>query len=217
MLKRGEAIISSLKGAASRVVKNNIKFGIRVPQTVNEALRFDKNNGNHLCRYGIAKDIKAVMIAFKILGEGEKPPPTYQEIRCHIIFDIKMEDFQKKAQYVARGHATVAPPTLMYASVVLKESIRISLMLAVLKDLEVKTSDIQNAYLTTPCSEKICTTLGSEFGPDLAGKKALVIRALYGLKYAGDSFINHLTECMINIGYSSFLEDPDYGLRRKHA
>ena len=51
--------------------------------------------------------------------------------------------------------------------------------------------------------------MGSEFGPDLAGKKTLFVRALYGLKYAGDSFINHLEECMRNIGYSSCLAYPD--------
>ena len=49
----------------------------------------------------------------------------------------------------------------------------------------------------------------SEFGPYLAGKKSLVVRALYGLKYAGVSLRNHLVECMINIGYSSCLTDPD--------
>ena len=82
-------------------------------------------------------------------------------------------------------------------------------MLAALNDLEVKTSDIYNAYLTAPCSEKIWTTLGSEFGPDLAGKKYLVVRALYGLKSAGASFRNHLAECMKNLGYLSCLADPD--------
>ena len=126
-----------------------------------------------------------------------------------MIFDIKMEDFRRKARYVAGGHATVAPPTLTYASVVLRESVRIALTLAALNDLEVKTSDIQNAYLTAPCSEKIWTTLGSEFGPDFAGKKALVVRAFYGLKSAGASFRNHLAECMRNLKYSSCLADPD--------
>ena len=96
-----------------------------------------------------------------------------------------------------------------YASVVSQESVRIALTLAAFNYLEVKTSDIQNSYLTAPCSEKIWTTLDSEFVPDLAGKEALVVRALYGLKYSGDSFINNLVECMRNIGYSLFLADPD--------
>jgi hypothetical protein len=31
------------------------------------------------------------------------PPPTYQEIRCHMIFYIKMEDFRRKERFVAGG------------------------------------------------------------------------------------------------------------------
>ena len=148
------------------------------------------------------------MIGFKLIDEGEKPPPTYKEIICHIIFDINMEDFRRKARYVAGGHETVAPPTLAYASFVSLESVRIDLTLAALNDLEVKTSGIQNSYLTAPCSEKIWTTLGSKFGPDLAGKKAFVVRALYGIKSSGSSFKNHLAECKRNLGHSSCLADP---------
>ena len=101
------------------------------------------------------------MIVFKLLDEGENPPPTYQEIRCHMIFDMKMEYLWQKDRCVAGGHATVAPPTLTYARVVCQESVRITLTLAALNEMEVKTSDTQNAYLTAPCLEKICTTLGS--------------------------------------------------------
>ena len=120
----------------------------------------DKNNGNYLWIYGISKEIYAVVIAFKLLDEGDNPPPTYMEIIFHMSFYIKMEDFCQKARYVAGGHATVAPSTLTYAIVVSRESVRIALTLAVLHDLEVKTSDIQNAYFTAPCLEKIWTTLG---------------------------------------------------------
>ena len=108
----------------------------------------------------------------------------------------------------AVGHATGAPPTLTYVSVVSQYSVRIALTLAALNDMEVKTSDIHNAYFTNPCSDKIWTTLGSEFVPDLEGKKDLVVRALYGLKYASASFRNHLAECMKNIWYSLCLVDP---------
>ena len=160
-------------------------------------------------RDGIANDINAVMIEFKLLDEGDNPPHTYQEIRCHMIFDINMEDFWRKTRYVAGGHATVAHPTLTYVIVVLLESARIALMLAALNDMEVKTSDIQNAYLTAPCSEKIWTMLGSEFGPDLAGKKALLVRALYGINSAGVPLINQLSDCKSILGYFSCLADPD--------
>ena len=51
--------------------------------------------------------------------------------------------------------------------------------------------------------------MGSEFGPDLAGNKALVVKDLYALKSEGASFRNHLAECMINLGYLLCLADPD--------
>ena len=70
VFKKRESIISSLKGTASQVINKNIKFGIRLPKTVVEALRLEKNNGNLLWIDGISKDINAVMIAFKLLGEG---------------------------------------------------------------------------------------------------------------------------------------------------
>jgi hypothetical protein len=54
-------------------------------------------------------------------------PPTYQEIRCHMIFDIKMEDFRRKARFVAGGHTTDTPYAMTYASVVSRESVRVAL------------------------------------------------------------------------------------------
>jgi hypothetical protein len=103
---------------------------------------------------------------------------------------------------------TEVPSTITYASVVSRESVRIALTLAALKDLQVKTADIQNAYLCSPCSEKVWTICGSEFGPD-HGRKAIIVRALYGLRSAGASFRNHLADCMRSLGYKSCLADQD--------
>ena len=93
-----------------------------------------------------------------------------------------------------------------------RESVRIALTLAALNDLEVKTADIKNAYLAAPVTEKIWTVLGPEFGQD-CGKKAIVVRALYGLKSAGAAFRNHLADCMDYLGYKSCLADPDLWLK----
>lgn len=88
-----------------------------------------------------------------------------------------MEDFQRKARLVAGGHMTEAPASITYASVVSRESVRIALPIAALNDLDVKTADIEDAYLTASVGEKIRCRLGPEFGAD-AGKKALIVRAL---------------------------------------
>ena len=100
-----------------------------------------------------------------------------------------------------------APKSLTFASVISRESVRIALTLAALNDLEMKTSDIQNAYLTAPCSEKVHTTLGTEFGEN-KGKTTVIVRSLYGLASSGESFRNPLADCMCHLGYKSGLADP---------
>jgi hypothetical protein len=72
-----------------------------------------------------------------------------------MIFDIKMEDLGRKLRLVAGEHMTDAPATTTFASIVSCETMRITLTLAGLNDLQVKVSDIENAYITAPCTEKI--------------------------------------------------------------
>ncbi len=55
---------------------------------------------------------------------------------------------------VAGGHMTEAPKTLTHASVVSRESVRITLAMTTLNNLEVMAANIKNACLTTPASEK---------------------------------------------------------------
>ena len=97
---------------------------------------------------------------------------------------------------------------LTYTSVVSRDSVHIALTIAALNDLQVKASDVQNAFLTAPCEERIWTMLGPEFGAD-AGKKAFLGCVLYGLKSAGGLFGHHLANCIRTLGYSSCKADSD--------
>ena len=171
-------------------------------------MRIDKENGNTLWHDAIAKEMKNVRVAFKVLDDDEAIPPTFQQMDCHMVFDVKLDGFRRKARLVAGGHVTEAPAVLTYASVVTRDSVRIALTIAALNDLDVKAGDVQNAYLTAPCEEKIWTTLGPEFEQD-QGKRALIVRALYGLKSAGASYCRHLADCMRTIGYTPCKADPD--------
>jgi hypothetical protein len=76
-----------------------------------------------------------------------------------------------------------------------RESVRVALTLAALNDLEAKTDDIKNAYLTAPIGERIWCVLGPDCRDD-TGKKPIINRSFYGLKSAGASFRNHLADCM---------------------
>jgi hypothetical protein len=62
--------------------------------------------------------MKNVLIAFEILNWEKAVPPTYQDICCHMIFVIRMEDFWRKVSFVAGGHTTDTPHAMPYASVV---------------------------------------------------------------------------------------------------
>jgi hypothetical protein len=84
--------------------------------------------------------------------------------------------------------------------------VRIALTLVALNDLDVMMSDIDITYLTAPITEKVWTLLGPEFGED-AGKRALIVRELYGLKSAGATFRNHLESCMDHLGWKPCLAD----------
>jgi hypothetical protein len=125
-----------------------------------------------------------------------------------MIFDVKMEDFRRNARFVAGGHTTDTPHAMTYSSVVSRESVRVALTLDVLNDLDVEMADIENAYLTAPITEKFWTVLGTEFGND-AEKRALIVRALYGLTSAGAAFRNHLADCMTHLGWHPCRADRD--------
>ena len=101
------------------------KFGIEVPKTFADCVRIDNENGNTLWQDAVRKEMSKVQVAFQVLEDGADAPPTFQDIRCHLIFDVKMEDFQRKARFVAGGHLTETPPSLAtYATVVSRESVR---------------------------------------------------------------------------------------------
>ena len=76
---------------------------------------------------------------------------------------------------------TQEPATITYASIVSRETVRMALMIAALNDFEVKSGDILNAYVHALVTEKTQTTLSPEFSKD-AGKTAVTVTALYGLK-----------------------------------
>jgi hypothetical protein len=136
---------------------------VRLPKTVKEALRIDEENGNHLWGDAIRKEMSKVRVAYKPheshtpeeVWRGGAPDLTgFQEIRCHIVFDVKM-DFTRKARFVAGGHTTEAPAAMTHSSVVSSESMRLAYLIVALHDLELTSTDISNAYLHALCKEKI--------------------------------------------------------------
>ena len=209
-LKKRDKIISAVR---TRLKKKTCKYGIEVPGTVEEAYRLDTKNGNTFWRDAIAKEMRNVRVAFEVLPEGSSPPPTYKELHCYMVFDVKM-DLTRKARFVANGSKTADPSGSKYAGVVSRESVRIAFTYAALHGLNILAGDIQNAYLQAPTSEKFWCKCGKEFGSEEEGRIAVIVRALYGTKSSGRDFRNHLRDCMEHMGYESSLGDPDVWFRK---
>ena len=81
-----------------------------------------------------------------------------------------------------------------------------------LNDLDVLTCDIQNAYLTADCRERVWVVAGPEFGSE-AGINMLVRKDLYKLKISGATFRALLTETLHAMGYCTSYVNPDLWLR----
>ncbi len=97
VLRKHDQIISVVAKRSACFLNQTHKFGIEIPRTVKEALELDCQNGNTLWADAIAKEMTKVRKAFDILPDGKTAPVGYQKIPCHMVFDIKMEDFKPKA------------------------------------------------------------------------------------------------------------------------
>ena len=143
-LKKRNRIVAKVK---SKYWIRTHKFGVQILMSVQEAKELDHQNGNSLWWEAICKEMKYVRPAFEVWGKGiSQIPPSYQQIKCHMVFDVKMgESFRRKARFVAGGHTAETPSTLTYSSVVSRDSVRIIQLVAALNGLNIMACDIQNA------------------------------------------------------------------------
>ena len=217
VLRKRNRIVAKMK---SRYMRTTHKFGIKVPKTVQEALAIDEETGTDFWRRAIEKEMRKVRVAWKP-KDGITPEQArtgkvkdmigFQEITCHVIFDVKM-DFTRKARFVAGGHLTEAPGSITYSSVVSRDSIRLAFLIAGLNDLDVLAGDVTNAYLNAPCREKIWFEGQIETGED-HGKVLVITRALYGLKSSGAAWRADLAATLRDLHFSSTQADPDVWIR----
>lgn len=215
-LKTKDRIIGKVQ---SKYWRTTHKFGIRIPKSVEQAYRIDEETGTDFWRKAIDKELSKVKVAFEKshlspedMRRGQSRP-GYQEIKCHWVFDVKMDgNFTRKARLVAGGHTTETPTSMTYSSVVSRDSIRIAFLLAALNDLHICAADVGNAYLNAPCKEKIWTVAGIEFGSE-AGSVMLIVRALYGLKSSGASWASMLNDSLKSLGYRPTEADRNVWLK----
>ena len=114
-IKKHDRLIKSASN--KRYHKRMHKFGIEVPKSIKVALDIDRRTNTTYWRDGLKLEMDNVIIAFDILADGDELPVGYQQIKCHMIFDIKMGSLQRKCRLVAGGHMTNPPSSITYASV----------------------------------------------------------------------------------------------------
>ena len=73
-------------------------YGIELPKTFKRALKIDKETGTTLCHDIIHEEMKKVDVAFNVLEGGENVPVGYQQIDCHLVYDIKIATLQRKCR-----------------------------------------------------------------------------------------------------------------------
>ena len=96
--------------------------------------------------------------------------------------------------------------------VVSRESVRLAFMIAALNGIDIMSCDLENVYLNATNHENIWFKGGIECGED-KGKVFVVVRALYGLKYAGSAWRAALAEVLIQLGFKRTRADPDVWIR----
>jgi hypothetical protein len=217
VIRKRERIIAKTK---TKYWHTTHKYGVRLPKNAAEALRFDQEDGFPYWENAMKKEMGKAKVAYEEVPDctpeqvqkNQVPELTgFQEITCHIVFDVKM-DFARKARFVANGSTTDTPIGLCYSSVVSRDSVRIAFPVAALNDLDVLSwsCDIGNAYLNAPCREKIWFKARLECGNELVGKVCKLIRALYGLKSSSASwrkmFKDHIQQ---HLGFTPSITDPD--------
>ena len=124
-----------------------------------------------------------------------------------------MESLHKNQGLVENGHETeYLPKWETYSLVISQDSVWIELLYAALNELDILQCDIYKAYLEAQCGEKLWTLTGKQFF-SLAGTPMRINRALYGLKYAGNSWHKALSTSLSSMNFEPSRADPDIWLR----
>ena len=170
-------------------IRKNIKFGVTIPQSLEECLVLDCEIGNDPWQRATEKEINKVRIAFTLFTGDEKPPEDSKEINYCIIWDCKM-DLTRKASLVTGGDLNKnVPRHINYSSIVSRECVRVCFLLATIINFDVLLGNIVNAYLKVKPSEKCHVKIVHDFklGSEAVGLYAVISRALYRTKNLGEA------------------------------
>ena len=191
-----------------------VKYGVRIPRNVREALIFDEENGDTQWTDAMSKEIAALqhLNCFRVQERQNWNPRDegYQYAPLRLIFDVK-SDGRRKARLVVGGHV-VRCDLNTYASTVKTLSVRLLHVIAEANGLTPLCGDVGNAFVNSFTNEKVYCRAGPEFGP-LEGKTLIVVKSLYGLKSSAERWRAHFADTLRSMGFVSSRADSDVWLR----
>ena len=91
------------------------KFGVKIPRSYVEALKFDHDNGNTLWQDAVALELKQILLynSFRDLSHGVPVPHSYTHISVQFVFDAKEDGHVKPASLlVAISHPNPRKPSI---------------------------------------------------------------------------------------------------------
>jgi hypothetical protein len=135
-------------------------------------------------------------------SEGWQYAPMY------MIFDIKQQHLRHKAILVCGGHAIDSTGHITYSSIIKDILVQLFMIIVTQNNLDMMVGDIENAFSTAPCAEKIWGKAGPEFG-NKAGSTIILKRALYGIKTVSRSFHELFGDWFRSIGFPPSRVDQD--------
>ena len=179
--------------------KNREKFGFKIPNTIEEALELDRENGNNCWAEAIKKEMdnldRLSVFKYHPADKTFDPSEGWQKAPLRMIFDIKNEDMRYKARLVVGGHKVDSSKQNTYSSQVETLSVLLLFLICKHQNLSLMTCDVSNAFPTAPTEEKVFCIAGPEFG-DREGSMIEIQRAMYGLAGSARAFADFLADCI---------------------
>ena len=215
---------ADLTGKA-RVTTSEWQFGVRVPRGKKEAERHDAEYdsdarkekpcyaaliGKRRWRLAMEKEMAKFMAldigtheesALRVLGRGARAPSNYQEVRCFWVFTVK-PDGELKARWVAGGNKVDSRGVPSSMTVISAVGVRMMFAQAAADGQKVLAGDLGNAYLHARTREKVFCRLEEEWGPEYAGRVAVIEKAIYGLVSSAYEFHSYVVRAMDGMGWT---------------
>ncbi|KAL7461055.1 hypothetical protein ACHAXS_001491 [Conticribra weissflogii] len=104
-------------------LKKSHKYSLPLLKLIDDALAIERCTGSTLLVDAIVKEMQNVRVAFDTLEDGRNVPHGFPFVKCHMIFDIRLEGFHCKTCLIAGVHVTNVPATYTYASFITHETI----------------------------------------------------------------------------------------------